>query len=452
MTQSKHLQLHPDAVVSFNAESELLIAEVCPVSRNKEGAKGFQPNVFVSGNIPERDVIGEIEVGIVDGSGNEVGRLFRHNGQQVGLVGESFQKLRSVADKIQRTQSFRDTVSQKCVLKAACEWVSKKYRQETTISLCEYVTDECSKLLRDLEIWVPIYKVHAEEDFGVGSCSFRTITPTMLEEWEQHFRSMVTESDPRIDEKFRADRKQMQGTLAATFRTYAEPDRGYQLALERAESAIGLLNFFHPAHGTLGTRSYATLLGQEDIQTTTTLVLENGRIRGRQRGLLDQGAAPWVLDRGHIQFLKGSGLDKVGALWEKEKKSDYDTCLLNALLLYSKSSLSTVVTERLVYIFAALESMLLKNATEPVQKNIGERLAFLTRKTAEERRRVAQVVEEVYRLRSSFLHHGETINESELIEEFMRCAWTSFIVLIAESEKFHTRSVMFDALDNMKFS
>jgi hypothetical protein len=452
MTQSTYLQLHPEAVQAFNAESELLIAEVRPVSRNKEGVQDFQPEVFVSENFAEGDVIGEIEVGIVDGGGNEVGKLFRHNGQQFGLVGEGFQKLRSMVDKIQGTQSFRNTVSQNCVLKVAFEWIRKKYRQETTISLCEYVIDECSKELREMEIWVPIYKVHAEEDFAVGSCLFRTITAPMLGEWEQHFRSMVKESEPRIDEKFRADRKQMQGTLAASFKIYAEPDRGYQLALERAERAIGLLNFFHPAHGTLRTRSYAALLGQEDIQTTTALVLENGRIRGRQRGLLDQGAAPWVLDRVYIQFLKGSGLDKVGALSEKEKKSDYDTYLLNALLLYSKSSLSTVVTERLVYIFAALESMLLKNTSEPVQKNIGERLAFLTRKTAEERRRVAQVVEEVYKLRSSFLHHGEKVNESEVIEEFMRCAWKSFIVLIAESEKFHTRSVMFDALDNMKFS
>jgi hypothetical protein len=150
--------------------------------------------------------------------------------------------------------------------------------------------------------------------------------------------------------------------------------------------------------------------------------------------------------------MKNSGLDKVGALSEKQKKSEYDTCLLNALILYSKSSLSTVVTERLVYIFAALESMLLKNTTEPVQKNIGERLAFLTRKTAEERRRVVQVVDEVYKLRSSFLHHGEEVNESAIIEEFMRSAWTSFIVLIAELDRFQERSQMFDTLDNMKFT
>ena len=354
MQSSPYLQLHQGALASLNAESELLIAEVHPVPPKMDTREGFKPQIFLSGNISEADVLGEIEVGLVDGHGKEIGRTFRFNGQQFGLQGEGFQKLWSVAEKIQKTRSFRDRVSLKCVASTGFEWVAKKYRKEIAISFCEHVIDQCSKLLRDMEIWIPVYKVHAEEDFRVGSCLFRTITPRMLDEWEQDFKSAVNENSPRIEEKFRARRNQLQDTLAATFQIHAEPERGYQIALERAEKAIQLLNFFHPAHGTLATRSYATLLGQEDIQTTTALVLENGRIRGSQRGLLDQGATPWVLDRGHIQFMKNSGLDKVGALSEKQKKSEYDTCLLNALILYSKSSLSTVVSERLVYIFAAL--------------------------------------------------------------------------------------------------
>lgn len=451
MTQANDLQLHPEAAKALNREAELVITEVRPVAGNQGTTTGFQPKTFVSANIPEGDIIGEIEVGVVDGTGNQVGKLFRQNGQQVGLLGEAFQKLKSLAERIQRTKSFRDRVSEKCVLESALEWVGNSYWQKTTESFCEYVIQRCSKRLRRIEIWVPVYKVHAEEDITIGSCVLRTITEQMLEEWEQYFLSVVKENNAQIEDKFRAERKRMQGTLAATFIVDAEPERAHELARERAETAIGLLNFFHPAHGTLRTRSYATLLGQENIQIATALVLENGQIRGRQQGLVDRGAAPWVLDRSHIRFMQESGLAKIGALWDKEEKSDYDTCLLNAVLLYSKSSLSMMVTERLLYILAALESMLLKNTSEPVQKNIGERLAFLTKKTAAERRRVAEVVEEVYKLRSRFLHHGQTVKESAIIEEFMHCAWTSFVVLIAESERFRTRSAMFDVLDNLKF-
>jgi hypothetical protein len=451
MNQRSHLELHPEALRAFNESSEALMAEVRPMQRNRLEAGVFRPDVFSSGHLSEADIIGEIEVGVVDGTGNEVGKLFRQGEQQFGLVGDGFQNLKALVAKIQGTPAFRDSISYGCVLNVAFDWVAKKYRRETTISLCEHVIAECAKQLREMDIWIPVYRLHAEEDLKVGSCLFKTITAAMLDEWEQHFRSTVKENGPQIVEMFRAERKRMQGTLAATFRVYAEPERGYELAQERAEYAIGLLNFFHPAHGTFRTRSYATLLGQENIQTTTALVLENGQIRQRQRGLLDRGASPWFLDKSQIQFLRQGGLDKVGALWDKKEKSEYDTCLLNALQLYSKSSLSTLVTDRLVYILAALESMLLRNTSEPVQKNIAERMAFIVKKTVDERKRIVRIVEEIYKIRSSFLHHGQRIKESEVIEEFMVCAWTSFVVLILDSEKFPTRDSMFDAIDNMKF-
>jgi hypothetical protein len=274
----------------------------------------------------------------------------------------------------------------------------------------------------------------------------------MLDEWEAYFRTTTKESGPQIDEMFRTERKRMQGTLAATVRVCAEPERGCELAQECADYAAGLLNVFHPAHGTARTHSYATLRGQENIQKTTALFVVSGCIRRRQRGLLNPGAAPWFPDKVHIQFLRQSGLDTVGALRAKKEKSAYATSLLNALQLYSRSSLSTRIMDRLVYIFAALESVLLRNTREPVQKNRGERLAFLVKKTPAERIYVVEIKEDVYKLRSSFLHHGQSVVESSFIEEFMFYAWTSFIVLSHDSHAFPTRNALFKKLDSMKFA
>jgi len=453
MNQPNGLELHPEARRSFNESSEELLAEVRPMQQNRVEVGGFRPDVFISGHFGEADIVGDVKVAIVDGTGNEVGKLFREGRQQFGLVRDGFQRFKTLVAKIQGTPTFRDSVSYSCLLDVAFDWVTQNYLRKTTLTLCDHVVAECTKQLRELDIWIPVYQLYAEEDLRVGSCVFRTITAQMIDEWEQHFRSTVKEEDgSQIDEVFRTKRKQLQGTFAATLRVFAEPNRGYELALEQAEYAIGLLNFFHPAHGTLRTRSYATVLGQENIQTTTALILENGQIRQRQRKLIDRGASPWILDGSQIQFLKQSGLDKVGALWEKEGKSDFDTSSLNALQLYSKSSLGTLVTDRLVYLLAALESMLLRNTSEPVQKNIGERMAFIIKKTVDERKRVVQIVEEVYKLRSSFLHHGQRVNALDTIEEFMVCAWTSFLVLIQNSDKFATRDAMFDAIDNMKFA
>jgi hypothetical protein len=451
MNPLKPLELHPEAIRAFNEYSETVVTDVIEVPPNNARPQGFRPEAYVSARISPADLIGEMQEGTVDGTGTETGRMFRHDGRRFGLVGSGYRNLGSLAAKVQATPAFRNFISYGCVLDITFDWVTRKHQGEMTTPFCEYVVAECGKRLKEIEIWIPVYWVYAEEDITLGPCLFRTITTAMIDEWEQHYRSTAKEQGPQVEEFFKKMRKQMQGTLAATFRARAEPERARELARERAEYAVGLLNFFHPAHGTLRTRSYGTLLGQENIQTTTTLVLDNGRLREPSRGLLDRGASPWGLDRAHIQFIRESGLDKLGALWTKDKKSDYDTALLGALQLYSKSSLSMVVTDRLVYIFAALESLLLKNGGEPVQKNIGERMAYIVKNTVAERKRVVEVVDQVYKIRSSFFHHGQQVKVFEFIEEFMVYTWSFFLISIANSDQYPTLGAMFDAIDDVKF-
>lgn len=57
MPRSAHLQLHPEAVTSLNAESELLIAEVHQIPPRNASADGFHPQIFESSAISEADVI-----------------------------------------------------------------------------------------------------------------------------------------------------------------------------------------------------------------------------------------------------------------------------------------------------------------------------------------------------------------------------------------------------------
>ena len=54
------------------------------------------------------------------------------------------------------------------------------------------------------------------------------------------------------------------------------------------------------------------------------------------------------------------------------------------------------MADKLVYILASLESILLKNDSEPIQKNLGERMAFLIGPTVEARKTIIANVVETY--------------------------------------------------------
>lgn len=100
----------------------------------------------------------------------------------------------------------------------------------------------------------------------------------------------------------------------------------------------------------------------------------------------------------------------------------------------------------------ALESMLLKDASEPIVKNIGERMAFLIRDTLDARKLIVANVNETYQLRSAFIHHGESVEDLATVERFLGYAWETFRRLLERIGRHDTRALLIQELDDRKLS
>jgi hypothetical protein len=96
--------------------------------------------------------------------------------------------------------------------------------------------------------------------------------------------------------------------------------------------------------------------------------------------------------------------------------------------------------------------MLLRNSNEPIGQNIGERMAFLIGNSLETRKAIVANVDEVYRLRSSFIHHGNSISDLEVLSTFMLNAWTCFVNLLGNANHFQTKDALISALEDRKLS
>lgn len=139
-----------------------------------------------------------------------------------------------------------------------------------------------------------------------------------------------------------------------------------------------------------------------------------------------------------------------GDLFAKEPKSELENVVLDALFLYSKASLVPETAEKLLYIFPALESILLLNESEAITQNIGERLAFLVGSDADSRLRVKKVVAEAYAVRSSFVHHGERVEDFDLTELLM-AAWNGLHAMVGNAARFKTKEELLKTLERHKF-
>ena len=107
---------------------------------------------------------------------------------------------------------------------------------------------------------------------------------------------------------------------------------------------------------------------------------------------------------------------------------------------------------RVVLMLASLEGVLLKNSDEPIQQNLGERLAMLTKEDPQERMKTIGTVRKVYGLRSRFLHHTERPGDTNLVQEFMLVAWVGLLCVVEESAKYATVEEFATGLDIRKMS
>jgi hypothetical protein len=125
---------------------------------------------------------------------------------------------------------------------------------------------------------------------------------------------------------------------------------------------------------------------------------------------------------------------------------------LKSVLIYSRSSLREDASDQLIYVFTAVDSFLLRNQNESIQQNIGERIAFALGKTSDERIKIKNNTIEAYSIRSKAVHHGKSIQEQEIVTEFLKNVFLFFVFVIDQNEKYKTRNEFFDEIERKKFA
>jgi len=326
-----------------------------------------------------------------------------------------------------------------------------KYKNARSETLTEFVLKRTEEEVKDFEIWVPLHRTYLESSVQMGRVTLRTITRAMMDEAEGRAPKIDdAETAAAVRMAFARDRSAVQGCTAAVTKIRAEKTRALGIAREQGEIAAAFLRFLSPANWTPKLRSYCTPLGSENVRRRAELFLQGGSIETYSRGVLDSGDA-WALSNSDLASFPGV-VNRLSELAAEPSKTPFRQNLYDALLIYSRNSTAIEAADKLIYILVAVESMLLRNSNEPIGQNIGERMAFLIGNSLETRKAVVANLDEVYRLRSSFIHHGDSIGDLEALSTFMLNAWTCFVNLLGNADRFQTKDELISALEDRKLS
>ncbi len=454
-------ELHPEAAKNFDEKAEGLLPLLAPEPHegpSEPPTDMFRPGGHISATFTEKDY-GEFKItGKSDRLGRTTARYFETGGGRVGLEDERYEPLARLSESIQKTKEYRELVSTRWVEDKIVDWMQAKHGGGAPPLLADYLAERCEEDVREHEIWFPVSHLSVESDLTFGNVVFKTITEEIMDRMEEDMQGFKEGRDAayaaQLDMYLARQRADLQGLAAATSKVNAEPRRAYEVALQESEWALAALRVYQVAATTTPeVTSYCALLGRENVEGIKHLEMEGGRVRRTSDQTIGKPVLHWHLSDDDVRKYAGTlGFDKVNRLLALKKRTKFQEALLNALLLYSRSTREKDLEGKLVYTLVAMESVLLRNDAEPIQQNVGERMAFINASTVERKREIIRNLKAAYALRSRFVHHGHTIGERDTVWRFMIDAWALFTNLAKMSDRFDTKEELIDQLEAMKLA
>ena len=394
-------------------------------------------------------IIGEISwsEGVEDGEGSESGRFWICEGSRVGWDGEAYQKIKRIASKLATGKPLGEFISMKFAMEEIFEWLRRTLEKGQEPTLAAHLKARCEETLFQGEIWIPLCRTYANAPFSIGEVAFKAVHKTMMDAWYSRFDT-VQDSGAKV--VLNRERSALQATLAACTRVCAEPQKAFEIALERTSDATALLRFLSHANWSCKIRSEAVPMGSELRNSVKSLYVVDGAIKQVQNGLTDAPPRPWNITE-NIRLLPDI-LTRLHDLALNNEGTELRKSLYEALLIYSRNNLTSDLSEKLLFVLVALESLLLRDGSEAIQGNLAERLAFLAGPTLDERKKIVEITRTVYGLRSNFVHHGKAVEEVEALERFLDYAWKALASVLTEVDKFKSRGDLISYLNDRRLA
>lgn len=119
-------------------------------------------------------------------------------------------------------------------------------------------------------------------------------------------------------------------------------------------------------------------------EETVFVADSSGRCSTIATALID-GPGRTIIDDEMKAILLGAGLSEVRDIVAHEKRTDLEQALVTGMVTFGRAALTPDSRERIVWYCAGLESILLKNSSEPILHSLGERLAMFGYDTIDQR-------------------------------------------------------------------
>lgn len=445
------IQFHNEAIKNITERVNELLLLLS--QRPRKARQSSFPNTgIISHDITDK-VISRIIGFELDYSGNTTAIFFKLGDKEIGLFNCNFISLVKLAEDIQKSGDLYSKVSIKYIYQTIFEWMRLKYTGKSQVVVLDYFLSMCEQDILQYEIWIPIAHTIIEGEFHVGTIKITNLSKDIFDSWEAESKIIAPNESRKVtsDKFYEKERSRKQGFAAAVVNVEGEKKRAEEIAYEQVEQALSLLSIFSPAAYFINQVSYSTILGKSFVDQVECYFIKGGHINFHNQSTLNAQPIDWVMGADFVDSLKQHGLSMINELLLIKDRNQFQEKILNSISLFARSTLMKSIPDKLVYVFASLESMLLRNESEPILQNLADRIAFAITPNGKDRPSIVKNIKEAYKYRSKFVHHGLGISEIDVLNVFLRNAIGFYFSLLANINIFKTKDDFIDALEKRKY-
>lgn len=370
--------------------------------------------------------------------GDVIDVMFVARRQTVRLEGDRFRGFRLLVQELTKVRSVRELVSTQTLEETALRWLKGRLSDERTPTMTQFILEHLASQITTWKLTYPLPSLSVAGELGVNDVVIRTLTPQEMEEWREKTLATGFPEDrfqrTQLDEWGREF-----GNQAAAFVTVlGERRRAEEIAFQRVDEVISVLNTFSPAMLRPRLRSHLSVHGMESVQTISRFFEDENGITQYLSTRAYAGALHWRLGEQQLLDLARVGLWKTLELLELRRTS-FRKDVIRALMLYSRAAPEGRLESKVLHVLVALEFLLLRDENEPVTFNVTRRFTYYIGGSLTDKKRRLDRTRSIYKMRSQYVHHGHSIEDIEILQAFLRDAWTFFRRIVWDLDRFRTR-------------
>ena len=435
------------AIIHFDREASNLLTFLKPIPPKPRSPTpiGSQAHVPISAHLTDNDIRSPINVSYRDWLGGFKGFEIHDGTIHETLSEEAVIGFERLVDTVVQHQNLPSFCSANYVREHLINWIrQRRLGQPIEVSWVAALLKQLAHAVVEQCILVPVVGIQISDRFKLGRVEFDFFRESSIADMTR----FIPEGTPILAEFRERMKKTYQGCVYAEYKCVAEKTHAEQSAIYHTEKALDLLRMFELAAQDIRARSVLGRMGDvAPMQRHTFTVGSTGELF-LSDGLEREGCIDFILDSELWSLLRNSQIYIANDLLQKDKLSDLEKNCLEALSHFAHGIRSHAPQDRLLHAMVAVESLLLRDGNEPVQSKLGYRIALLTARDLESRRRAQRAFLDGYVLRSRFVHHGARPTEIETANQCLRLCWDTVGAVFKSSQHFTDKKALLDRLED----